>query len=460
MRAKEGHMHATASAEQVSEIVQAAMQRFHVPGVAIGILHAGEEQVAGFGITSIEHPLPVDADTLFQIGSITKTVTATAIMRLVEKGTLVLDTPIRAYLPDLCLTSEETAARVTLRHLLTHMGGWVGDYFDDLGPGDEALAAYVANMVDLPQITPLGAIWHYNNAGFSLAGRVVEAVTGQTYEAAIARLVLEPLGMTRSFFFAADVITHRVAIGHLIRDDSPEVARPWALARTAHAAGGLISSVRDLLRYARFHLGDGSLPDGTRMLTSETMELMRSPLAEAGSITEAVGLAWLLRTMDGTQIVMHGGATHGQQAVLMLVPTRQFAIVVLTNANRGSALHGEVTRWATRHFLGLSQESPAQLDLSPEQLAAYAGRYSARLSDLELRVEAGDLVLQVIPKGGFPLKDSPPPPAPPPVRLAVWAEDRVIALDDPMQEARGEFLRDPDGRLIWLRWSGRLHARQ
>src|SRR5215212_5884969 len=102
------------------------MEAVGIPGVAIGLLDRGEESVRGLGVTSVEHPLEVDGDTLFQIGSITKTFTGTAVMRLVEQGRLELDAPVRTYLPELRLKDEEAAARATMRHLLTHTGGWVG----------------------------------------------------------------------------------------------------------------------------------------------------------------------------------------------------------------------------------------------------------------------------------------------------------------------------------------------
>src|SRR2546430_623690 len=122
------------------ERVEAAMTHFQVPGVALGLWHDGQEHMAGFGVTNVNHPLPVDADTLFQIGSTTKTVTATAAMRLVERGVLDLDAPVRTYLPDLRLADDDVAARVTLRHLFTHTAGWEGDVFDDTGAGDDAPA--------------------------------------------------------------------------------------------------------------------------------------------------------------------------------------------------------------------------------------------------------------------------------------------------------------------------------
>src|SRR5215218_11215946 len=105
------------------------MEEHGVPGVALGVLFDGEEETAGLGVTSIENPLEVTPDTLFQIGSIAKTYLAVAAMRLVERGELDLDAPVRRYIPDFRLSDEHVAARVTTRHLLTHTGGWVGDVF-------------------------------------------------------------------------------------------------------------------------------------------------------------------------------------------------------------------------------------------------------------------------------------------------------------------------------------------
>ncbi|NJD59139.1 MAG: beta-lactamase family protein, partial [Anaerolineae bacterium] len=194
--------------QAIIELASAEQKRLPIPGAVLGVLFDGLESIAPFGVTSLEHPLPVSEDTLFQIGSITKTFLGTAVMQLVEMGKLALDAPVRTYLPSLKLADESVAAHVTMRHLLTHTGGWVGDYFNDFGPGEDALAKMVDKMAELPQLTPLGEVWSYNNSGFYLAGRVIEAVTGTNFEAAIKELVLEPLGMHMSFFFTDDVITH------------------------------------------------------------------------------------------------------------------------------------------------------------------------------------------------------------------------------------------------------------
>lgn len=455
----------TSAFAELETFIDAEMERWHVPGVAVGILHNGQRYTAGFGVTNVVHPLAVDSDTLFQIGSTTKTITATVAMRLVEAGKLELDTPIRRYLPELRLSDESMAEQVTLRHCFTHTGGWLGDYFDDTGDGDDALARYVAQMADLPQLTPLGEIWSYNNAGFGLAGRVIEAVTGQPYEDVARQLVLEPLGMEMSFFSAADSITHRCAVGHQVLDaEDPEkaraeVARPWALARNANCVGGLISTVKDQLRYARFHLGDGLAESGERLLTPQSMARMQSELAEAGSGTKAVGVSWLLNEIGGVKTVAHGGATKGQMSAFLFVPARNFAVTVLTNADRGRTLHGRVVKWALENIAGLTSPEPAHLTLSANALAEYAGHYSAALSDLDVAATDSGLILQVIPKGGFPKKDTPPGPTPPPAPAVFTAPDRLLITDGPSAGNRGEVLRGPAGEIVWLRLGGRVHKR-
>ena len=118
-------------------LVRDAMERYRVPGVAIGMIRADDVDVTAFGVTSVEHPLPVDGDTLFQIASVTKTMTATVIMRLIERGALDLDAPVRRYIPAFRLRDPAAQERATVRHLVTHTGGWLGDCFADFGNGDE-----------------------------------------------------------------------------------------------------------------------------------------------------------------------------------------------------------------------------------------------------------------------------------------------------------------------------------
>jgi CubicO group peptidase (beta-lactamase class C family) len=439
-------------------VIEAAMAHYHVPGVAVGIFHDGAEQTGGLGVTNVDHPLAVDAHTLYQIGSISKTFTGTTAMRLVEQGKLDLDAPVRTYLPDLRLADAEATERATMKHLLTHTGGWVGDYFDDFGSGDDALAKVAVAMADVPQIAPLGTLWSYNNAAFYLAGRVIEVIAGKPFEDVVQESVLDPLGLKRTYFFARNVITERFAVGHTVTDGVPIVARPWELPRIVNPAGGLLSDVPDLLTYARFHMGDGAAQDGTRVLTPESVRSMQTPLFSKGSQGE-MGLTWMLEDVGGVRTVRHGGGTVGQQTTLVFVPARNFALTVLTNSSRGGELHTEATKWILSRYLGLADPEPAPLDAAAEQLAPYAGRYTAAGADLELRVTDGGLMLHQFPKGGFPKKGIPAAAPPPPVRAALYGEDLLIGLDEPMKGTRGEFIRDPNGTIAWLRLGSRAHKR-
>jgi CubicO group peptidase (beta-lactamase class C family) len=185
--------------------IRREMKRLQVPGVSIGIYHQGEQVAAGFGTTSVEHPLPVTVDTLFQTGSISKTFTATLMMMLVEQGKVDLDAPVRKYIKDFQVKDKEVTQKVTIRQLLTHMGGWVGDYFNDFGNGDDALDRMVKDIARLPQVQPLGTIWSYNNTGFNVASRIIEIVTKKPYEQAMQEILLKPLGLGMSFFYPSDI---------------------------------------------------------------------------------------------------------------------------------------------------------------------------------------------------------------------------------------------------------------
>jgi CubicO group peptidase (beta-lactamase class C family) len=442
--------------EALHETIRASMERHAVPGVAVGIYDGGEENTEGFGVTSVENPLPVDPDTLFQIGSITKTVTATAIVFLAERGMLDLEEPVRTYLPELRLAEEEVARKVTTAHLLTHVGGWVGDLFEDTGCGDDALEKIVRRLANAPQLTPLGELWSYNNSGFCIAGRVVEVVSGEAFETAVRELVLAPLGMDGSFFFPGEVMTRRFAMGHLVREGEPSVSRPWALPRNFAPAGGLASSAKDQVRYARFHLG---VPGGTEILGEGPLRRMRRARV-SGEGDDEQGLAWMLSAVGGLRFVAHGGDTNGQNSVFWMVSEKDFAFVVLTNADRGDLVCKEVSRWVRREFLGVQEQEPEPMEVPEAELEEYAGRYvlGGTGDAIDLRVEGVALRFEEAYGDRSTISETEPEP-PPPARARFYARDRIILVDGPQKGERAEFLHSPEGRISWLR-RGRVYARQ
>lgn len=445
--------------QQLIEFTEDAMQRLHVPGTAVGLYHAGQEYSAGLGITNVENPLPVTPETLFMIGSITKTYTATVLFRLIEQGRLALDDRLRQFMPGFKVQDEEAGAGVTVRQLLNHTAGWLGDYPFVSGHGEDALARYVESLgTGLEQMTALGEVFTYNNTSFNIAGRLIEVLTGKTYEQAVREMVLEPLGMTNSFFFFDEVMIRRFAVGHIWNEEKGnlEIASPWGFERCENPAGGLVSDVHDQLKFARFHMGDGRGPNGARLLSPETLRLMQTPSVK-GDMTW-MGTNWFIWDIGGVRFIDHDGSTNGQQAALWFAPEHDLALCVLTNLEQGYLLHAEVTRWVRKQVLGVEEGEPEPLKLSAEAQAEYAGRYETSWKDIFAISPCPEGILMThIP--AEQAEGEQPSEAFPPMRCACIEEDRFLFLDPPFKGWKFDFLRGPDGKIKYLRFSGRVMKR-
>ncbi len=441
--------------DEIRVAADAVFERSDAVGGAVGLVMDGQTFSAGLGVTNVEHPLDVTTDTLFQIGSITKTIAATVVMRLVEQGKLDLDAPIRDYAPEFRVSDREASERATLRHVLTHTGGWTGDFFADTGDGDDAAERYLARMADLEQLAPLGAVYSYNNAGFYLAGLVIERVTGDPFDVVARALVLVPLGTREAHFRPQDVMTRRFAAGHTAGDDGPAVARPWALPRAAWPAGGLVCGIDDLLRLGRFAIGDGATEDGGRVLDPASMALMRAPQA-AIRTGASCGLAWHAREVDGVTLVEHSGGTNGQYAVLSVAPERGFVYASLANS---PAAVDKLHKMALARVLGVAAEEPTAIDSDVDELAAFEGVYSREPASMVVRLVGSRLVAVVTSHWGFPDKDKPPADPYPPFHLARCAADRLIITDGTAKGRAMDVVRGNGGAIRWIRHGGRLYEK-
>ena len=449
---------------ELDDKIQQLMTKHDIPGAAVGVIYRGRRHLNGFGVTNVDYPVPVDADTVFRIGSTTKTFTGTTAMRLVDQGKLDLDAKVRRYLPDFNTSDPAVASKVTVRQLLNHTPGWAGDDFENTGQGADALALYAAGMVKLPQLTPVGRLFSYNNAALSLAGRVIEVVAGSTYEEAVKGLVLDPLGLGHSQFFSDEIIGFNIAAPHLLQDGKAVVdPSAWPIERAGNPNGGLISSVRDQLRYARFHLGDGRAPNGKRLMSKRSLVAMRSHPGPGGTLIvelTGMGVSWMLRpSAQGVRIVQHGGDVPGERSGFLLVPRHGFAMTVLTNSDGGIKLLNELFAkdWALKRFVGLTNLPAHAKKLTRRELAPYEGRYVAPELDskgeptettFDLRAERGELLVKIHGETRS--------------RLAFYKRDYVLKLDPDGVPAgpRADFIRDARGRVAWLRIGGRLHQHQ
>jgi CubicO group peptidase (beta-lactamase class C family) len=443
--------------EKLASLAQAQMPTYNVPGVVIGVLHEGRVTIRAFGVTNLDHPLAVTDDTLFQIGSISKTFTGTAIMRLVEQGKVDLNAPIRQYIPEFGVKDADASARATVQDTLTHMGGWEGDYFADPGNGDDALTLQVKGMATLEQTAKVGEMWGYNNAGFYAAGRVIEVIMKQPFEAALKALVLDPVGLDAAYFFPADVMTKRFVVGHGMMKGQPRVIGPWPIPRAANAAGGLTTNVATMLKYAAFHMGNGTGAKGQEVLRPATLQRMQSAIVPKAGTDLSMGLTWHLGRAGSIAFVEHGGGTMGQVSQLRLVPSRNFALAIVTNAGGGGYLNGNVLRAAMEAYFGVPNVLPARMAVDAAALAEYAGTYRRQFADSVITADADALKLETRPN--MPGLDGKVPPPGPPQRLGFYAKDRLLWLEGPGKGTpAGEFVRGPDGKVAWLRM-GRIMRR-
>jgi len=220
-------------------------------------------------------------------------------------------------------------------------------------------------------------------------------------------------------------------------------------------AGGLVSDVRDMLRYARCHLGDGTA-NGTRVLSAESLARMRTPQGPGGSLSEVlldgVGVTWLLSTVGGARVVQHAGSTFGQQTALVLVPERGFAVVVLSNANLGAVLGMEVVDWALARFLGIRQAPLAEQPLPADLAADILGLYGDPSTVSAVVAERDGALVATPLQGGEPIPGEE-------LTLRFVGGDRFVS-DYHGIPVYTDAVRDEAGALAWLRFLGRLGPAQ
>ena len=450
--------------DAIIALTEAKMREFNVPGVAIGIFDNGVVTTRGLGVTNVEDPLPVTPHTVFPIASISKTFAATMMMRLVEQGKVDLKAPVRKYLPEFKVRDEAVSRDVTVWNLLTHTAGWEGQVS---GPerGEDTLRNFTATvMPDLMQIAPPSAAWSYNNAGFSTSGRVIETVSGTSINRAIRDLVFAPLGLAHAGTTAGDFIVNRFAAGHSNRGNEPAtLQRPFSPSVSV-TAGGVGLCITDLLAYAQFHLGDGRSPSGERLLSRASLEMMRTTQLHKQGTDDDIGIAWHLRNVGPLRVAAHGGTLSGHILLLEIIPEKNFAIGILTNAINGWKLIQDVEREILKQYhgatfpknyaiahRGLVETLPNVEPLATQpDLTPYVGRYLRPMNTVSVRVEGGRLVVQEVPNSGD---------ARPVMPIAFFGPDRAVITEGNDRGQSIEFVRDAAGKVNWVRVVGRVAVR-
>lgn len=390
-------------------------ERYGVPGAVLGIMHGADTMTATHGVLNIETGVDVTADSLFQIGSITKVWTATMAMQFVDDGVVGLDAPILDVLPELNLGTLELTKQVTLRHLLSHTSGIDGDVFTDTGRGDDCLERYVELLTDVPQNHPVGATMSYSNAGFNLLGRVIEKLSGQTWDAALHARLVQPLGLSHTVTLPEDALRFRTAIGHVGGTDEPlRLAPSWGLPRSNGPAGSICSTVGDVLAFARLHWSSGSTPAGTQVLSPTSVDAMTERQVDVPDpclVGKAWGLGWILDEWSGQPVLAHDGATIGQTAFLRILPERSFAVALFANGGRTRDLYFDLFREIFHDLIDVDMPAPLAppAQMPENDLRKYVGTYERTGVRLEAFLRDGQLVLRAVSTGELSRLTGEPP---------------------------------------------------
>ena len=361
-----------------------------VPGAALGILRGGETTTAYYGVTDIRTRDPVTPDTRFSPGSLTKSMVATVTTRLADAGRLSLDDPVATYVPE--LRDVGWAKSATLRDLLANRSRvplCAGLEFGFAGRTEADADALARLVADAALDPPSAPAWSYANVGWCVLGRAIETATGMAWEAAMRCHLLDPAGMRATAFASGEVLVQRVS-GHDVGSDGPFPVQPLVSRAYGPAGTSTVSTLPDMLRFARVHLDDPGL----------------SPLREPHSDVAVYGwldrwcLGWAWFDWEGGPVWGWDGMINGERSVLRLLPRARAAAVLLTNSNTGRRLYRALFPELMHSAFGVGVP-PLRLDpvaAAPGDLSRFAGVYA--WSDRRMEVAAGTDCLRITSEDG------------------------------------------------------------
>lgn len=368
--------------EQLNELLCEQLSEHRVAGAALGILEDGATVVATAGVADTRTREPVTPETRFALGSLTKSMVATAFARLDAAGVLSIDDSVAMHVPE--VRGARWGEEATLRDLLANRSrvplrdDWEFTGVD--GDADVVLSRLATAVATEP---PTDAFWSYTNTGWGILGRALETVAGRSWEGSMREHLFVPLGLTETTFATSPVGEPRVS-GH---GATHEPVEPWTPLALRPAGSTVLSTVNDVLRFARAHLED------------QRLAALRVPHSELAihAWFDAWCLGWARFDHDDTPVYGWDGLLPGQRSVLRLDPERGTAVVLLTNDANGRALYRSL-------FAELMSVPPPSLEPTPcaaGDLSRYTGlyawpdsRWNVTANDDALRLEHDDGALE------------------------------------------------------------------
>jgi CubicO group peptidase (beta-lactamase class C family) len=423
-------------------LVARAMKTFEVPGLCVAVVKDGKVVLAkGYGVRKLGEPAPVDAQTLFGIASNTKVFTATALGLLVEEGKLAWDAPVVRYLPWFQMWDPYVTRELTVRDLLVHRSG-LGLGAGDLlwfPPTTYSRREIAERLRYIRPATSFRTAYAYDNVLYIVAGELIEAVSGRTWEDFVSERILKKVGMAASRTrHTADIAGLNLAIPHVPLETGLTVQPPEEN-DNVNPAGGILSCAEDMARWMLVHLDEGRLADGSRLFSERTERELATlvtpipipvpPPELAAQRMNFNGYALGLRVNDyrGRKIVNHTGGLSGYVSRVLMVPELELGVAVLTNQESGDVYNSIIyavvdqvmgvppTDWTAAYLKvrtrGTSMTAEALKKAAAKRdatvlpslpLAAYAGTYEdAWYGPIAIALEGGKLVMSFTKSPGM-----------------------------------------------------------
>jgi CubicO group peptidase (beta-lactamase class C family) len=384
---------------KLEQQIEATIRAVRVPGMALAVVQGQEVvYVRGFGVTSVEDSsLPITPQTLFPIGSITKPLTGTAVMRLAQSGLLDLDRPIAAYVPGLQFSRPGAAGEITLRMLLSHTAGLPSDYRPFGYRGAAGLEQYVREEVSrYPFVAPPGTLYAYSGPGVSVAGYILEAVTGKYFTEVAQELLFDPLEMKRSTWDPAVAITYPVAQAHTVGGNGrPSVLHRMPDNTAAYPRGHLLATILDLANFAVMQLNDGRFRD-RQVLAPALVATMRAPQADLYTLAGTQsGLTLFTEPYKGLRLVTHSGSMASFGGQFRMLPEAGLAVIILTNRLTNRLPAAQIAHHIFDRLLDLPPDrpKPAPLALDKSACLACAGVYRGNGAEQVIVVATADQLI-------------------------------------------------------------------
>ena len=358
--------------DSIDAFIEKQMRRLSIPGASFAIV-AGDQIVHCQGLGQArpggEAPTP---QTPFFIGSLTKSITATAVMQLVEAGQIVLDAPVQRYLPWFLVADAKESAQMTVRHLLNQTSGLPMSAgmvtLRDFDRSPNAAERHARTLATLGLAHPVGTVCEYCNLNYDLLGLIIETASGETYPSYIQSHILTPLGMSHTYTSKAAAQPDGLAVGHRYWFGLPVPVRDLPVPEGSLASGQLISTAEDMTHYLIAHLNGGRY-GGVQILSEAGIAEMHHGVAEYvkfGVSSGRYGMGWFVDDASPVKTLTHGGNVPDFSAYMGLLPEQKKGMILLINADHYGLppILAEVG-WGATALLAGQPPTPVRLGFMP-----------------------------------------------------------------------------------------------